>query len=145
MMQDYFLWISVGLVLVIVEVMTGTFYLLVLGVAAFVGALAAYFGFNTLAQVICTGMTAALGLFLVHRWHQTRPEQSQRDRSLDVGQAVTFESWVDQNARRVRVKYRGASWDAELIGDASPQFNDTLYISGTQGSQLQVSRTIPNP
>ena len=37
------LWAAAGLVLVIVELMTGTFYLLMLGVAAFGAALAAAF------------------------------------------------------------------------------------------------------
>lgn len=139
-MADYLIWLIAGLVLVIIEVMTGTFYLLVLGIAAFAGALAAYFGAGLLAQVACTGILAAIGLFAVHRRHQSRPGNAGHDRSLDLGQAVTLESWQDQSSKRVRVKYRGASWDAELVGDTDVQLNDTLYICGSRGSQLQVSR-----
>lgn len=142
-MADYLLWLIAGLALVVIEVMTGTFYLLVLGIAAFAGALAAYFGAGLLAQVACTGMLAAIGLIGVQRWRQARPADARQDRSLDLGQAVTLEAWQDQNAKRVRVKYRDASWDAQLVGDTDVQLNDTLYICGSRGSQLQVSRLPP--
>ena len=39
-------WAILGLVLVITELVTGTFYLLMLGVAAFVAAAAAWVGFG---------------------------------------------------------------------------------------------------
>ncbi len=140
-MSDYLIWLIVGLALIIIEVMTGTFYLLVLGIAAFAGALAAYFGAGALAQVACTGILAAIGLFAVHRWHQSRPATQPQDRSLDIGQVVTLESWLDRNSKRVRVKYRGSTWDAELVGDANAQLNDTLFICGVHGSELHVSRS----
>ena len=38
-MQDYLVWTAVGFALVIIELMTGTFYLLVIGVGALAGAL----------------------------------------------------------------------------------------------------------
>lgn len=140
-MSDYLIWLIAGLVLIISEVMTGTIYLLVLGVAAFAGALAAYLGAGAFVQVFSVGILAAIGLLVVHRWRQSRPASEQHDRSLDLGQAVTLESWLDQNSKRVRVKYRGASWDALLVGDANVQLNDTLYICGAQGSELHVSRS----
>jgi membrane protein implicated in regulation of membrane protease activity len=140
-MPDYLIWLIAGFLLIIIEVMTGTFYLLVLGVAAFAGALAAYLGFGAFAQVAFTGAVAILGLIAVSRWRKSRPDSAQKDRSLDVGQAVILESWLDQNNKRVRVKYRGASWDARLIGDANAQISDTLFICGTDGSELQVSRS----
>ena len=50
-MQDYLIWTILGFVLVIVELMTGTFYLLVLGVGALFAALAAWLGAPSLVQV----------------------------------------------------------------------------------------------
>ena len=140
-MADFMLWLIAGLALIIIEMMTGTFYLLVLGIAAFAGALAAYLGGSSLLQVLCVGIIAAVGLFVVHRRNQAQNTGAQPDQSLDLGQAVILESWVDQNAGRARVKYRGASWDAHLLGDSNIQLNETLYICGADGSLLQVSRT----
>ena len=140
-MPDYLIWLIAGFVLIILELVTGTFYLIVLGVAAFAGALAAYLGFEAFAQVAFTGIVAILGLIAVSRWRKSGPDSAQKDRSLDVRQAVILESWLDQNHTRVRVKYRGSTWDAELVGDANAQLNDTLFICGTDGSELQVSRS----
>ncbi|MDQ3261380.1 MAG: NfeD family protein [Pseudomonadota bacterium] len=140
-MPDYLIWLIAGLALIIIEVMTGTFFLLVLGIAAFAGGLAAYWGAGVLPQVVSTGFIAAIGLFTVHRWRQSRSSDAPPDRPLDVGEAVTLESWVDQSSKRIRVKYRGTAWDAQLVGDANVQLNDTLYICGVQGSQLKVSRS----
>ena len=43
-MADYILWAAAGLALVIAELVTGTFYLLVLGIAALAGAAVAFSG-----------------------------------------------------------------------------------------------------
>ena len=45
-------WAVIGLVLVIVELLTGTFYLLMLGLAAFGAAGAAWLGYDLPVQVI---------------------------------------------------------------------------------------------
>ncbi len=140
-MSDYLMWLIAGLALIIIEVTSGTFYLLVLGIAAFAGALATYLGAGALAQVACVGILAAIGLVAVNRWRQSLPTTTPQDHSLDVGQVVTLESWLDQNSKRVRVKYRGSTWDAELIGDANVQLNDMLYIRSAEGSELRVSRS----
>jgi membrane protein implicated in regulation of membrane protease activity len=140
-MPDYLIWLIAGLALIIIEVMSGTFYLLVLGVAAFAGALAAYLGAGALVQVGCAGVLAVMGLVMVQRRHQSHAANTEKDPSLDLGQAVILESWANPKSKRVRVKYRGASWDAQLVGDAKVQLNDTLYICGVQGSELQVSRS----
>ena len=52
-------WLIGGLILIIVEVMSGSFYLLVLGLAAFAGALASYFGASVIVQVMFASLFAA--------------------------------------------------------------------------------------
>ena len=83
-------WLIGGLILIIVEVMSGSFYLLVLGLAAFAGALASYFGASVIVQVIFARLFAIVGLVAVHRWHTTRRELEKPERSLDIGQTVTL-------------------------------------------------------
>ena len=43
-METYLVWLAAGFVLVIAELVTGTFFLLVLGIAAFAGSATAWFG-----------------------------------------------------------------------------------------------------
>ena len=134
-------WLIAGFILVIAELVTGTFYLLVLGVAAFVGAGVAYFGGPLLAQAVVAAVFAVVGTIWVHRYRHALG--SQRMRGLDVGQPATFESWINKSAGHARVKYRDALWDAQVAEGASGEPGEVLYVTSVDGSTLKVSKTRP--
>lgn len=140
-MQDYLVWAIAGFVLIIVELITGTFYLLVLGIAALVAAAVAFFGGNFWMQVILGGSSALLGTYFVHQWWARHPKTAKGSNDLDRGQTVVVESWVNESAGIARVKYRGSSWDARIEGKAS--LNDVLYIQGQDNGMLHVSSQRP--
>jgi membrane protein implicated in regulation of membrane protease activity len=135
-MAAYLLWAIAGFVLIIAELLTGTFYLLVLGVAALVGAGVAFAGGAFWLQAILTSAAALIGIYLVHMWWQRHPKDPKTEVHLDVGQSVTLESWVDQSQGAARVKYRGSSWDARVEGGA--ELNDTLVIQAVDQGVLRV-------
>ena len=137
-MATYLLWAISGFVLIIAELLTGTFYLLVFGVAVLVGALVAWLGGAFWLQVLSAAIAALLGTYLVHRWWQNHPKDSAAQNSLEVGQTVVFESWVNEANLTARVKYRGSSWDAKVTGVAKP--NDVLTITATEQGVLLVSK-----
>jgi len=138
--QD-FLWAILGLTLVIVELLTGTFYLLVLGIAAFGAALAAWLGQGFPVQVVIMAVIAALGCYGVHVY---RTNNSTRQMApVDAGQPASFENWVDQGARLARVNYRGASWDALVDGDAAVDSGALLYVVTANGNTLKVTTRRP--
>ena len=136
-MATYLLWAIAGFVLVIAELLTGTFYLLVFGVAALVGALVAFLGGAVWLQVVSTAAASLVGVYLVHRWWQKHPKDSKSENSLDVGQTVIFERWVNEAGKIARVRYRGSSWDAKV--DGSPKSNDVLTIQTAENGVLHVS------
>ena len=140
-MDEDLFWAILGLTLVIVELLTGTFYLLVLGVAAFGAALAAWLGQGFPVQAIVAGVIAALGCYGVHvyRAKATTGQMAQ----VDAGQPASFENWVDQGARLARVRYRGASWDALVDGDAAVESGAMLYVVSTNGNTLKVTSRRP--
>jgi len=140
-MQDYLIWAIVGFVLIIVELVTGTFYLLVLGIAALVAAAVAFLGGDFWVQCILGGSAALLGTYFVHRWWAQHPKDASKSNDLDRGQTVIFEAWVNQPNGLARVKYRGSTWDARI--DGSAQINDVLYIQGQENGMLRVSGTRP--
>ena len=140
-MQEDLAWAVIGLLLVIVELLTGTFYLLVLGIAAFGAALAAWLGQGFPVQVIVAAAIAALGCYGVHIYRARN--LTQKMPSVDAGQPANFESWVDQGARLARVTYRGASWDALVEGEESPEAGAILYVLATQGNTLKVTARRP--
>jgi membrane protein implicated in regulation of membrane protease activity len=135
------LWAVAGLVLVIVELMTGTFYLLVLGIAAFGAALAAWFGFEFAVQTVVAAVVSAVGCYGVHVYRARN--RAQQMAPIDAGMPASFESWLDAGARLARVRYRGASWDARVEGLEAIEPGATVYVLAADGNTLRVAKNRP--
>ena len=140
-MEPYIAWAIVGFLLVIAELVTGTFYLVVLGVAAFGASAAAYLGQGFPVQSIVAAAVAAIGSYWVHAYRARNAGQQMPQ--VDAGQPASFENWIDQGARLARVRYRGASWDARIEGEQSPEPGATLYVVSTHGNTLKVTARHP--
>jgi membrane protein implicated in regulation of membrane protease activity len=145
-MDLWLMWVIAGFVLVIAELVTGTFYLLVVGLGAFAGAAVAWLGGNAVLQAVVGGAVAMLGTWLVHVWHAAQPKDLPHTSNfLDRGQAVVMESWANEGARVARVKYRGTTWDARVMAPDAPLVpGATLYIEGQEeGGMLLVGAAPP--
>lgn len=140
-MGEGLIWAAVGLVLVITELVTGTFYLLMLGIAAFGAALAAGLGFDFRVQSIVAAVVAAAGCYGVHAYRARN--RARQMAPVDAGMPASFESWVDAPARLARVRYRGASWDARVEGAEPLEPGATVYVLGSDGNTLNVSKSRP--
>jgi membrane protein implicated in regulation of membrane protease activity len=143
-MEPYLAWIVAGFALVIIELLTGTFYLLVIGVGAFAGAAVAWAGGGYFAQAVGACAVALVGTWLVNRWHRARGPGSTKDNFLDLGQPVVLESWVDAPSGTARVKYRGTTWDARVDAGTPAEPGATLVIHGQDGSTLLVGGAPPS-
>ena len=134
-------WAIAGLVLVITELVTGTFYLLMLAVAAFGAAAAAYLGQAFPVQSVVAAVVAAAGCYAVHLY---RAKSSKEKMSpIDTGMPASFENWIDAGARLARVRYRGASWDARVDGGEAVEPGALLYVVATEGNTLRVAAKHP--
>jgi len=140
-MEHSLAWAMVGLLLVITELLTGTFYLLMLGIAGFGAALAAWLGLGFGAQAVVFVVVSGAGCYGVHIYRAKN--QKQQMPSIDAGQPANFESWVDQAAGLARVRYRGASWEARLESEAMLQPGAVVYVLATEGNTLKVSARRP--
>ena len=134
-------WAVTGLVLVIVELLTGTFYLLMLGVAAFGAALAAWLGLEFSGQAIVAVVISAIGCYGVHVYKARN--RAQQMAPIDAGMPASFESWLDVGARLARVRYRGASWEARVEGLEAIEPGAMLYVLDTDGNTLRVAKNRP--
>lgn len=131
-MQAWFLWWIVAAVLVGVELTTGTFYLLVYGVAAAVAGLAAWLGASLVIQLLVAALIAVSGTYALRRWKRNNDHPDSAMQGMDIGQSVKMESWSEG---RGQVQYRGAVWDAEAES-AHVDVTLPLIIRAVKGSTL---------
>ncbi|MBS0392884.1 MAG: NfeD family protein [Comamonadaceae bacterium] len=106
-------WLMAG-VAVAIELLTGTFYLLMLAIGLAAGAIAAHLGMGTTAQILVSavvGTGTVLGAYLARRSRPGDPSaRAERSVNLDVGETVFIDTW--QADGTAIVKYRGANWTA---------------------------------
>jgi len=109
-------WFSLAVLLVIGELMTGTFYLLMVAIGLIAGGLAALVGLDFPVQAVLAAGIAVIGIVGLRRTRFGRAtrEDAARNRNinLDIGEVLRVDAWSPQ--RRARVQYRGAQWDVEL-------------------------------
>src|SRR5205814_916893 len=67
---DFWIWWILAALLVGLELATGTFYLLALGVAFGLGGIAAWLGASPTMQMIIGGALAAIALAIAHYWRK---------------------------------------------------------------------------
>ncbi len=140
-MDHYWWWAIGGIALIIAELITGTFYLLVIGIAALAGAAVAYAHFSFWTQAVVAAAIAIIGVVFVTRLRKTH--LSSPGISLDVGQSVVLDAWVNEKGRNARVRYRNALWDARVLDEQGAEAGSTLYITRVEGSTLHVAATRP--
>jgi membrane protein implicated in regulation of membrane protease activity len=123
-------WVASG-ALVVAEMLTGTFYLLMLALGCVAAAVAAHTG-NSFSVQLVTG--ALVGGGATAAWHVRRarsprsaPVESNRDVNLDIGQRVTVQSW--DAGGRCRVTYRGASWTARFASEGTPMAGEHEIVA----------------
>lgn len=104
-------WLLTGTAIGI-ELLTGTFYLLMLAIGLAAGALAAHSGLASTAQIV---VAAVVGAGSVLGWRQYRqrqpasmPASANQDVHLDIGETVQVDAWNPDGTATVR--YRGANW-----------------------------------
>lgn len=136
-MDPYLYWMLTAIALVIVELLSGTFYLLVLAIAAGGAAALAYLGFTFGVQAGFATALAVLGVGFVYRFRARTGKGGRGINAIDVGQRVTLESWIDEPQGLARVHYRGTSWEAKVIGERGA--DKTFYIRSVDGSTLHIA------
>ena len=111
MSQATLWWLLAGGVIV-AELLSGTFYLLMLSLGLAAAALAAHAGLSLTAQLVVAAVTgggAVVGWYFVkQRRKGSEPANTAND--LDIGETVMVERWQPDGT--ARIKYRGAAWTA---------------------------------
>ena len=111
-MADTTIWWLLTGTAVAVELLTGTFYLLMLAIGLAAAALAAHAGASQPLQLVAA---ALIGGGAVAAWYLKRgkrPDEpiasANRDVNLDIGETVQIDHWNPDGT--ATIKYRGAAW-----------------------------------
>ncbi|MEM5385250.1 NfeD family protein [Paraburkholderia phymatum] len=139
MHSGLFWWIGAG-VLIVLELMQGTFYLLMVALGFIAAALARLAGAGLplqfgVAAVVALGAVLVLRKSRYGRKTKTRAEAARNpDVNLDIGSTLTVPAWHDG---RARTSYRGASWEVELA-PGEPEDANLYEITALRGNCLVV-------
>lgn len=133
-------WLLAGTAAAI-ELATGTFYLLMIGIGLVAAAVAAHTGLPLTSQIL---MAAFVGGGAVALWHwqsrkgpQAAPANANPNVHIDIGEAVQVERWnADGTAS---VKYRGANWTA-VQATPTPQTTGQFRIKELLGNRLVIEK-----
>jgi membrane protein implicated in regulation of membrane protease activity len=137
MMDNPTLWLIVAGGLVIAELLTGTFYLLMLSLGATAGALTAYADGRLTWQIVTAAIVGGGAAVL---WHMKKPLSNDSQDSnvhLDIGGTVTVDAWDAQG--HTQVKHRGALWAAVCSQHTTPE-PGLHRICEMQGNRLVLEK-----
>jgi membrane protein implicated in regulation of membrane protease activity len=117
MFETHYFWFILAAGLVILELLTGTFYLLVLALGCAGGGIAAWLGLGISAQLIATALVCIVGWALLRRRQRRNTEglpelDSDAAVNFDIGQKIQVASWSVEG--HSTVMHRGSQWQAEL-------------------------------
>lgn len=134
-------WLLTG-AFVAVELLTGTFYLLMLAVGFAAGAIAAHMGLGMSQQIV---IAAGAGGAAVVAWHmrqmrrraQEPTAQANANVSLDIGETVQIDSWNTDGTADVH--YRGARWTA-IHRDGAVPSTGAHRVAELVGNRLLVDK-----
>jgi len=114
-------WVLAGAVIA-VELLTGTFYLLMLSMGLVAAAIAAHLGATATVQFVVAAVVGG-GSVVAWRLYKQKtpsalPASANHDVNMDVGETVHVEAWGPDGTSTV--KYRGANWSVSLLPGATP-------------------------
>jgi membrane protein implicated in regulation of membrane protease activity len=142
-MSDWIVWLAITGIVVVMELFTGTFYLLMIAIGLAAGALAALIGWSIEYQLLSAAIIGAIATVSLHRsrFGARHKVSASRDPNvnLDIGQALQIAAWDSHSSDiwRARAMYRGALWDIETRSSIEP-LPGSFKIVEIRGSLLIV-------
>lgn len=144
-MVDWIGWFVAAALIVMFEIFTGTFYLLMVAVGLTAGGIAALLGAGDSVQYITSALVGIIATYALRRskFGKIHKNNAARDPNviLDIGQTLVINEWKnDAGKSSARVMYRGAMWDVDPAHGAIAQ-SGTFTIQEIRGSRLIVMNT----
>ena len=142
-MHEWMNWLIISGLVVVVELFSGTFYLLMVALGCAAGGMVAFGGGQLALQLIVAAGVGATATVMLRRSRFGGGQKVIANRdpnvNLDIGQLIQINEWHRVSAERqiARAMYRGAMWDVEFLGVKTVE-PGMFTIVEIQGSQLIV-------
>jgi membrane protein implicated in regulation of membrane protease activity len=131
-MSDWLMWLLLGGALCVAELFSGTFYLLLLGMAAFAAAGGAWVGLPGSIQFALAALVSLAGLPLVRRATRRRAPPAG---NYDSGQEIEL---AEVNGQ-LQGLYSGSFWRVHEVSGQALRAGDRVRIVRVDGSRLIVA------
>ena len=135
-------WLMAG-VTVAIELLSGTFYLLMLAIGMAAGAVAAHMGLGLTMQIVTCAVVGASTVLVAYIKRRSRPGEpsprAERSVNLDVGETIHVERWQPDGT--AQVKYRGAQW-AVVSADGATGLTGAHRVVRVEGNRLIVQKIV---
>lgn len=139
-MSESTIWWLLAGTAVGIELVTGTFYLLMLAIGLAAAAVASHVGLPLTWQLVTAAVAGGGAVVLWHyqRGDQPRklPAQSNADVHIDIGEPVYVDTWNPDGTSNV--KYRGSNWTA--IADGKTPMMGQHRIKELLGNRLVLEK-----
>lgn len=141
-MEAWIWWLVLAGVVVICELFTGTFYLLMFALGLVSASIASLLISSMQLQMLIAAVVGSAATVALHNskygWKQRGDAARDPNVNIDIGQQLRVEEWQEQGngISIARTKYRGAMWDVEL---RHAHANAGMFvIEAVEGSRLIV-------
>lgn len=140
-METSYVWIILGIILLIAEMMTASIFLIFIALGCFAAALADLIQPNHIAlELGIAGVVSVLGAVFLRRPLQ---KKLLKDLNLkaDVGREIQVENPIGAH-QTTRVTYQGTTWQATNLDDSELKSGDRAMIVGIDGNTLLIRKSM---
>ena len=124
------MWFSMAGLLLVIEIFSGSIYLLMIAFGMAAGGVVAYMGLPVSLQLLVAGVVGFSGTIALRMSRYTRKKDPAHDPNinLDIGNTLLVNEWESfpNGSRVARVAYRGSMWDVEL--ESGAQASPGLFV-----------------
>lgn len=129
------IWAVLGLILIVAEVLTGSFFLLFFGISALLISILRLFGLDSLPTEMAIFAVAGLAGTLLFRKKLHKSLKEGDTIALDVGEKVRLTEDIPAKATS-SITYRGTRWTAVNDSDSNLKQGDFALIARIDGVKV---------
>ncbi len=134
-------WWVITAALVAAELLTGSFYLLMLALGAVTAALVAHADLSLNTQIfaaILVDIVTTTALFLRRKHEHKSLDTADPNLHLDIGETIQVDNW--QADGTAQVQYRGAPWTVQLAQSIKMPQAGSYRVREVNGNRLIVEK-----